>query len=244
MSFVRRRLLSRILASFDAIGWLNEAQARFYDGMGVDRGLLEQVDIHLPHAPSVPVEQDGRLRSTLAWMAGAAQPVAVGSGSGKAYYRNDWPIDALDRGGAAPGFSYVLCTYGSPNDTRTALRRRMAGRTDCLLVEGLDPAQFDAVLGACDLFLRPTEVESVGLSALDAAAKGKAVVASDAADRPASAYVHRSGDKQDFLARLDQAIADFGAGTVPRAKTAGKGKAKDIAIFLADRLVKEGNADR
>jgi hypothetical protein len=240
MLAVNRRLLRFFLGRFDSIGCLSKEQLRFYENIGVDEAKLSMVDIYMKSAEGSqdpPSEIFGRAAE---WIDRDARPLVIASGSAKDYYRHDWPLEALD--GGRSNFRYLLCCYGPRTNYLSELQERFARSANALLVFGLGPSEFERLLELADIYARPTDIESFGIAVRDAAAKGLAIVASDASERPPG-YIHRAGDKADFLEKLDQALADTGSPSRPAGETRQEERAH-VLTFLKDALLKDGAGAR
>jgi glycosyltransferase involved in cell wall biosynthesis len=82
----------------------------------------------------------------------------------------------------------------------------------------LGRAQALAVVAACDLFVRPTRADGDAVSVREALALGRAVVASDAAPRPAGVLTFPVGDAAACAEAMFRALGTAGEWT-PRAHT-------------------------
>lgn len=229
----RRALLRRLLCQYDRIGFLSEAQEAFYVGLGVTSPRLTAVDIYLPQARSSDDHVSALLRSVLDWINADHRPLAIGSGWANEYYHHDWPLEALSREGSP--FRYLVCCYGEKTAELERLRERFESTSDAMIVYGLSPSEFDFVLDHGNVYVRPFAVESFGIAVRDAGAKGLQIVASDACDRPAG-FIHRTGDKADFLDKLEEALSCVAAGHARTAKVAPS-RGQGIADFLQEALL-------
>lgn len=208
MPGVSRRLLRVLLGRFDSIGCLSKEQLRFYKGVGVEEAKLSMVDIYMRPAERSEEPPSETFRRAAEWIEQDDRPLVIASGPAKDYYRHEWPLEALDQ--LRSGFRYLLCCYGPKTDVLASLQELFARYPDALLVFGLGPSEFERLLDLGDIYARPTDVESFGIAVRDASTKGLAIVASDASERPPG-YIHRAGDKADFLVKLDQALANVGS---------------------------------
>jgi glycosyltransferase involved in cell wall biosynthesis len=197
--------MKRLALGYSAIACLSERQHSFYRRLGIPVDKLSLVDSYFPpHAVSVD-ESEHPLKEVLDWIESGSGKVIVASGYAKSYYNHDWVIDALENDPALQSARYLLCCYGPKTELLEELRQRLETSGNGRLVYGLTPAQFDHVLGKCDIYSRPTSVDSFGIALWDAAAKGLVVVASDVCARPPQALLHRTGDKEAFKSLLSEA---------------------------------------
>ncbi|MEO5973499.1 MAG: glycosyltransferase [Sphingomicrobium sp.] len=235
-SAVERAVLRRVIARFDRIGCLSEGQYQFYRELGIGADKLILIDTFLPPVHAV-AEPGPELDAVLAWLDRSDGPLVVGSGYAMDYYRHEWALDALADGSGQP-FRFLLCCYGPTTRHLAELQDRIAAIPQAFLAFGLSPSAFDQMLRRADVYVRPSDIDSMGIAVRDAAAMGLRVVASQACARPAGTYLHRVGDKAEFAAALEQAL---GAAAAPapapaheRASLAGR---VGVSAFLNDILL-------
>lgn len=233
MSRFRRALLRKLLRRYDRVGYLSDAQKAFYVGLGLTAPHLAPVDIYLPQGRT-PGDREGALfQSVVAWTKEESRPIVIGSGSPAHYYHHDWPLDALTHENSR--FRYLICCYGKKIPEFQQLERRVEPYRDVRLVFGLSASEFDAVLDYGQIYVRPFAIESFGIAVRDAAAKGLQIVASDVCDRPAG-FIHRTGDKGDFLDKFEQALARVTDGEDKVAKTPPP-RGQRVGEFLNETLL-------
>lgn len=234
MPALRRRLLRRLVSRFDKVACLSDRQMAFYRQLGVDSSKLTLVDIYLPPNPGATGASSPLMKRVIEWIGRSELPLVVASGSAKHFYRHEWVLEALDRH-SGRDFRYLLCCYGEANAYLKELEGRFEATQNALLAFGLDSGEFDQVLELGDVYARPTDIDSFGIAVRDASAKGLQIVASDVCARPCG-YIHRAGDKADFLDKLDRALADVRGGA-GRTEEAIKDDRMDVVEFLRRALL-------
>ncbi len=205
-------ILKFCLRNFGNIGCLSSSQADFYSRVGVKQPRLQMLETYLPPCRTKnPVEHSQLAESTLAWIRSQSTPVLIGSGYAHEYYQHDWGIDYLDQQEFSRfGISarYLICCYGPKTGYLEQLMKRIGDRLDVRLVHGLTPEEFDAVLGECRVYVRPTRTDSYGMATRDALQQGLSVVASNACERAVGCLIHDANDRASFYRAVDTILAN------------------------------------
>lgn len=82
---------------------------------------------------------------------------------------------------------------------------RLGGRA--LLLEAVEHPLARALIGAADIFLRPTLADGDSVSVREALAAGVRVVASEVGKRPPGVTLFRSGDSADLVRAIDRSLS-------------------------------------
>lgn len=199
-------LLRGGLKKFTKIACLSERQMSFYLDLKLPRSRLALIDSYLPPVETQVNLNDPPLRGVMTWIREKPLPLIIASGSGEEYYNHEWVVSAIESDPAFSSVRFLLCCYGKKNQLLQTLEERSRRSARFHYAHGLTPAQFEHVLRMCDVYARPTDVDSFGIALWDAAAFGKTIVASDVCRRPAKALLHRAGDRLGFVACLREAI--------------------------------------
>jgi N-acetyl-alpha-D-glucosaminyl L-malate synthase BshA len=133
----------------------------------------------------------------------------------------------------------LMVGEGPERSSAQALGRRLGlnGRLKFLGTH----AQVEEIFGMADVFLLPSELESFGLSALEAMACGVPVVGSDAGGLPEvvrhaeSGYLLPVGDVEGMAARTIEILKD----EKRRTQMGRSGRCRAEALFSADRIVSQ-----
>ena len=120
-----------------------------------------------------------------------------------------------DAGHHDVGFVFVIPDVGHP-DYLDSMRERVEelGLQDRFLLV-TEPLPYPAVIGICDLFVRPTTSDGDAISVREALYAGIPTVASDAVKRPAGTVLFRSRDGDDFFTKTAGVIDDCRRGRRP-----------------------------
>jgi N-acetyl-alpha-D-glucosaminyl L-malate synthase BshA len=131
----------------------------------------------------------------------------------------------------------LMVGEGPERSSAQALARRL-GLQDRVRFLGTRE-RVDEIAGMADVFLLPSELESFGLSALEAMACGVPVIGSDAGGLPElvaegeTGYLRPVGDVEGMAARCLELLKDD-----PRRKAMGEaGRRRAETLFNADRIV-------
>jgi N-acetyl-alpha-D-glucosaminyl L-malate synthase BshA len=136
----------------------------------------------------------------------------------------------------------LMVGEGPERSSAQALARRL-GLTERMRFLGQQQA-IEEIMGLADLFLLPSELESFGLSALEAMARGVPVVGSDAGGLPEvvrhaeSGYLLPVGDVEGMATRALEILKDD-----ERRREMGQAARQRVeALFAAERVVGEYEA--
>jgi glycosyltransferase involved in cell wall biosynthesis len=101
----------------------------------------------------------------------------------------------------------VLTSYGK-DSSQAGLEATIAahGLENHVLVTGGIP-DFMALLARADVFVRPTLVDGDSMSVREALSVGTPTVASDTVHRPPGVSCYRTGEVDDLVVKLDEALA-------------------------------------
>lgn len=126
------------------------------------------------------------------------------SGFGFSYYGYDILIEALKKvAEAGKSFAVVISLYGPEDETyRKGVVSRLQAICPTLTFQDLDPEHFLYLLAHCDVYVRPTLVDSCGVSVYEALMLGTPVVASDVCRRPPGVFLHKTGDASSLAQQI------------------------------------------
>jgi len=130
------------------------------------------------------------------------------SGFGFRYYGFDLLAEALEilslRG---LDFGVIINFYGSGDvEYKRRLADRMRESRPTLVLEDLAPSDFLYVLRNSDLYVRPTYVDSCGVTVYEAMMLGVQTIASDVCTRPEGVLCHQTGDASSLAEQIVQAV--------------------------------------
>lgn len=152
------------------------------------------------------------------------------SGFGFSYYGYDILIEALEKVAKTDKrFAVVISFYGPEDETyRKSVVSRLQAICPTLPFHDLDPEHFLYLLAHCDVYVRPTLVDSCGVSVYEALMLGTPVIASDVCRRPPGVFLHKTGDSSS----LAQQILD-----VDESKEQHKGRPGAFALGAGADLI-------
>ena len=102
----------------------------------------------------------------------------------------------------------VVSVYGDTDSTYLAeLQGKAESIPTAILIGPMAELDFNALLGAAELYVRPAEVDSFGIVVTDALTFGTPVLASDVCDRPKEAMLFDISDPTELAAKLDALLA-------------------------------------
>jgi glycosyltransferase involved in cell wall biosynthesis len=206
---VARVLIRWSLRRYDAVGYIGENQRDFFAACGVCADRLEEIVTYLPYVGEADERPDPHVLKAMSALRGRYRKLVLASGYPAGLYRYDWTLEYLKSQPHDAGVGVVICVYGQDRDgVLPKLRERVAGSANVRLFEELDAATFQAVLNQCDIYVRPTAVDSYGVAVAEAVDAGLQVIASDACKRRAGAHIFGKDDKQAFYRLLDVALAE------------------------------------
>jgi glycosyltransferase involved in cell wall biosynthesis len=195
----RRRWARLACQGFGQVIAVSQAIADALHGCGVKASRIAVMPAFLGAAPAwdaLPARYEA-LRSRCTRLFAAA--VAPGP-----TYGEDLLLEAFRRVRALDPCA-GLAVFGRGSQAGPAGRIGLA--QGVLALGEVGHAEAQAIIGASDVFVRPTRADGDANSVREALALGRAVVASDAAARPAGCLVFRTGDAEDLAARMRQAAA-------------------------------------
>tara|TARA_R110000772_G_scaffold40132_13_gene93999 strand:- start:6598 stop:7686 length:1089 start_codon:yes stop_codon:yes gene_type:complete len=241
-SWFKTVLARYALRGYSRIFCLSENQRRFYMSHGVKPSRLSLVNSHIASAE----DDSGRNLSqqaidVLEWIAEAPEKVIVGSGYANPFYNHDWVVDFLAQNDHFKNSRYILCCYGPKTEYLAQLQDKFSALPNAKLCFGLLPHEFDMVLSRCDIYVRPTSVDSFGIAIHDALAMGLNVIASDACERPNGAFVHQVDDAEGFANILAECLENETAEKIKQpTRDGGFSDRTDITDALNDFVSKAG----
>jgi hypothetical protein len=236
--WVGRLLFRFAMRRYSYVACLSERQAMFYRSHGVDESKLVLVDSYLPAIQNGIAENSPLLEDVLSWLRSGVGKLVISSGYAEDFYHHGWLLDALRDTSDFVDLRYVVCCYGPETPVLDALRVQASGVKRARVIHGLTPAEFNFLLEQADVYVRPTDVDSFGIAAWDAAAKNLAIVASDVCRRPPGSFVHPQGDRQKFLKSVRSALdGDKG----PPQQRTGEARLVKIREFLQKTPAREYN---
>jgi glycosyltransferase involved in cell wall biosynthesis len=197
-------IIARAMKRMDQILCLSTDQENFYTEIGISKTKIALVNSHIspPAAYTSPILSD-QAQKALAWMKQRAGPVIIGSGSAQPFYHHDWPLDVISQQmGKDNPARYILCCYGPQTEHLELLKAACEEEANAHLCFGLRPDEFNQLLAAADIYVRPTSIDSFGIAIHDAMGMGLQVIASDVCERPYGTALHKFGDKKAFTALL------------------------------------------
>lgn len=238
-SRLTRWFLRIALQRYARVGCLSEGQRGFFEALNLPADRLEIVDCYLPPVSAGANVENYPLKGAVDWIQASSLPLVIASGYGEKYYNHDWVISAIESDPGLEEARLLLCCYGPRTELLNQLERRASRSTRIHYIYGLSPADFEYVLSMCDIYARPTEVDSFGIALWDAAALGKRIVASDVCQRPGKALLHPAGDRSAFVARLTEALKDVASDCMTDSNDASELKENRISLsrFLGLRNI-------
>lgn len=228
--YLARAVLRVALSRYTRIGCLSEAQQEFYLALGVRASQLVLIDPYIPPTGGCVEEGAEPLRSVLSWLRKTEGPVILSSGYAQEYYHHDWVLDAIEADRLRADARYLICCYGPVTPLLTQLAERASRMERVHIAYGLGPDEFHYILKRAHIYVRPSDIDSFGIAAWDAATEGLQVVASDASRRPPTSLVHPVNDRDGFLCCLRNALDPCGT---PVHSTSRNETLESIASFLS-----------
>jgi glycosyltransferase involved in cell wall biosynthesis len=214
MNWLARRAAENSLRRFDRIVALSDRQYEFYaDSIGIDPQRLARATsfFALPQqfiatTPSSDTERESR--------AGSGELLLVASGYAQPFYRHEHAVQVVDKLRRRCDARLALCLYGNQDDPEYRdywhrLRALAECRPYVTLHFDLDLPEFIRVLQAADLYLRPNDVDSYGITVGDAIAVGVPAVASDVCPRHPGAILYPTADYQAFEQVVQSVVDDL-----------------------------------
>ena len=206
-SILMRKLARLAIKRVDRIGFISENQRSFYEECGVNNARLFRISTYLPYV-DCDDSIEGDIYKRLAELNGDFSKLIVASGYPTSLYRHDWVLEYFERL-QQPDVGLVLCLYGADNEGLLEGYKKWSSRLpNVTLLEGLSPQQFQQVLNASDVYVRPTLTDSYGVAVAEALECGLVVLASDACERARGAHIFARNNRAQFEAMLDRAIRE------------------------------------
>jgi glycosyltransferase involved in cell wall biosynthesis len=195
--FLTRCALSR----YDRVAALSSRQQSFLSSFECLSGRI----VRWPTSPPNIVCPDGSslppsVSNIKAVEDGGELSVIIISGYPERLYGFEFGLNLLDTLRARFPVRLVVCLYGASSDPKysSSLRVKLAQTRDVIVLDELNPAAFLALLRMASLYIRPTLIDSYGLSVQDAVEQGTPCVASDVCERDPRSFLFKSGQQDDL----------------------------------------------
>lgn len=189
----------RALGRMEAIAAISPKQKNWFLAVGAE--VARVIFIGDPPLGSLPQPDATELpRQVLEWMSlhkKAGNRVIVSSGSATADYGLLESIEILDLLNEQGGqWALLLVLYGASRDPKLErdLRHALRSHPRIRSVDAVTPRAFLAALQLADVYLRPTRVDSYGLTVSEAIEVGTPSVATDVCVRDSRCRVYTAGD--------------------------------------------------
>ncbi len=193
------KLTGRLLRRAGQVVVVNtRQQAALTGSLGVASDRVSVIPAHLP--TSRRGEVDSETQRWIARARAAGKTIVLTSGYGTRLYRYEDLLSAVREG--AP-YAIVMVTYNVHDDGYVSSLGTLADGLDVRWLRDMDPGDFQALLGACDVYVRGTDRDGDSVAVREALALGKAVVASDAVPRPTGALIYQLGNPVSLRRALD-----------------------------------------
>ncbi|OFX24294.1 MAG: glycosyl transferase [Anaeromyxobacter sp. RBG_16_69_14] len=190
----RREVARAVCSSFGRVVAVSHELSATLEGCGVPAARLEVVPAFL-HAGLVPGAPPARFTA----FREARAPLFCAALAPTSTYGEDVLLAAFaavsDR---EPRAGLVVFGEGSERGPVAALGLRQG----VLALGEIDHAAALGVLGACDVFVRPTRADGDALSVREALSLGRKVVASEVGQRPPGCLLFRAGDAAGLAALM------------------------------------------
>lgn len=195
--------LARVgLGRADWVGYISAGQRAFYEGLGVPPSRLVRL---WPYVREAPIEV--HLPTYLRPLRQSYRTLILASGYAQSSYRHEWILEYLQHR-TPRGTALVFCVYAQGDEEILRELVQVANdRSDVLVLYDLNRSEFLSVMRYCDVYARPTAIDSFGVAVAQAVDMGLRVVASDVCERFPGASCFPANDQNAFFSSLDQAIA-------------------------------------
>jgi len=196
-----RELARAACLGFERIFCANDSIAGVLESSGVSHHRLEVLEPFVPDGTgtAAPPANVRRLRERCRPLMAAA--VAPGR-----QYGLEVLLGALDAlASRHPEMGLVLFGPGVDRLVSPERLRSLEGR--CCVLGEVDHAVARAIIGAADIFLRPTLADGDSVSVREALSQGVRVVASDRGRRPDGVTLFRAGDSADLVRAVDLCLS-------------------------------------
>jgi len=196
-----RELARAACLGFERVFCTNDAIADVLEASGICHRRLEVLEPYVPVPPEAraPPADVRRLRER-------CRPLLVAAMARGRQYGLEVLLGALEALAARhPQMGLVL--FGPRVDRLVPRERlRLLGERACVLGE-VEHDVARAIIGAADVFLRPTLVDGDSVSVREALSLGVRVVASDRGRRPDEVTLFRAGDSADLARTVDLSLS-------------------------------------
>lgn len=195
-----RELARAACIGFDRVLCTNDSIAEALRAAGVASSRLEVCSPFLPDE-----EPPGDAPAEVRALRARVRPLLVAAVAEGRQYGLEILLDALPSlAHAHPSLGIVV--FG-PGAERIPPERLACMEGRALAIGAVDHRIARALLGAGDLFLRPTLADGDSVSVREALALGVRVVASDVGMRPAEVTLFRAGDPADLVRAIDASLS-------------------------------------
>jgi glycogen(starch) synthase len=204
-----RYLVAALIARYDKVIALSSEQQQFLESLLRAKTLIERWDTPPPGnmEPDFSLlPQD--LSNLRAIEDGGGFSIIVTSGYPASSYCFEFVLELAEALRSTVPIKVVVCLYGQPSkpDYERQLLSKLKAARDVIVIDALPPKGFLALLRLASVYLRPTTIDSFGLSVRDALDQGTPCVASDVCARDPRSYLFKTGDFNSFMAVASQVI--------------------------------------
>jgi len=208
------RLMARwLLRSFDYLIAVNDdLKAFFIDEIGIN----PQKVVLIPTFIS-PKNEPGRkinplIETRIKEIKSSSGFTVLISGYGFDYYGYDLFLDAIDRiqktNKIEIGLVFVFYTQFNPM-YKEKINDRIQRYKHHLILENLETLDFLEILNRVDLLVRPTLMDSYGVTVAEALSLGTPAIASDVCQRPSGTILVKTGDRIDLSEKMEYVINNY-----------------------------------
>jgi len=211
--FFYRLIVRRLLRSFDYLIAVNDNLKTFFV---CELGIDPQKVVLIPTYIS-PKNETGRkinplIETRIKEIQSSSGFTVLISGYGFDYYGYDLFLDAIDRiqktNKVEIGLIFVFYTQFDPI-YKAHLSKRIQCYKHHLILENLETLDFLEILNRVNLLVRPTLMDSYGVTVAEALSLGTPVIASDVCQRPSGTILVKTGDRADLSEKMEYVINNY-----------------------------------
>jgi len=212
-SFTFRLQIRMILNKFDHFIAVNPEQHSFYiKELKKNNNLVSLIPTFLYPQNNFEIEHGDRIIKSIIELKANVDFVVLVSGYIYKYYGFHYVIksvnDLMKMKNVKIGIVFVF--YASYEKNYKKLLMEMISNYDYTIVfNNLDPNCFLEVLKKCDILIRPTLIDSFGVTVAEAIYLDIPVIASDVCERQDGTVLFKTGNEQDLTDKLGYVIENY-----------------------------------